>query len=103
MTIKPLISALALSVTMALAGPALAATVVGGVSVSDTDLPAVQERCAALSADATTTTSLGDANANDKDIKKDSLEKVTPGVTSEASIDLTTVTAEQCKEAGLTK
>ena len=45
MQVKSIISVLAISMTMAVAGPAFAQTSINGTEISADDLPKVQERC----------------------------------------------------------
>lgn len=65
MQIKPIISALAISLTMAVAGPAFAETTINGTAISAEDVPAVQERCDQITAAAATPNTIADENNSD--------------------------------------
>lgn len=111
---RSLIAALAFSSVMSLSGLAMAQTMVGGVEVSAEDLPRVQAQCDALvtqaatedSQSVTNTETSNDAMAsgNESDpasTKADGADGTAAALTT--SIDLDTLTLEQCKEAGLVK
>lgn len=107
MTIKAFASVLALSSAMLLGGQAYAQTMVGGMSVTDEDLPKVQERCDQLAlADstesATETTSAGtdDTGAATSDSDVEDTNEMANATTP--TIDLDSITLEACTEAGLT-
>ncbi|WDR03858.1 hypothetical protein PSQ19_07435 [Devosia algicola] len=106
MNIKTIASAIALSSAMLLGGSAYAETMIGSTTVMEADLPAVQQRCdqLALASDTSATESdamgtdstAGGSAANVEDAEEvNELEQVT------TTIDLDTVTLEQCQEAGL--
>lgn len=79
MNTKSLVSPIALAFGLALTGAAAAQTSVGGQDISDADLPFVQQHCDALSTGATTD----------------------PQSDTTASIDVATITLDDCMAAGL--
>jgi len=123
MNIKTLATALVLSTSMFAGSSAFAATMVGSMSVTDEDLPAVQQRCDQLalantnesltesssatkndtgSAVADSGTSENDSSAGAADATTSSTEQVNEAANSVTkSIDLDTITIEQCRTAGL--
>jgi archaellum component FlaF (FlaF/FlaG flagellin family) len=109
MTFKTVTCAIVMSSAFLFGGAAYADTMVGSASVTDADLPAVQARCDELaSAEATTSLSgsAEDSTADDStaDATLDGAEQVDgAAAATTASIDLGTVTLDQCKAAGLTK
>ncbi len=109
MTFKTVTCAIVMGSALMFGGAAYADTMVGSATVTDADLPAVQARCDEL-ASAETTKSLSesaeDTTADDStaDATLEGTQQV-DGATeaTTASIDLGTVTLEQCKTAGLIK
>ena len=65
MRIKTVISALSLSLTMAVAGPVFAQASINGTEISAEDLPAVQARCDEIAAAAATPAPVADENSSD--------------------------------------
>ncbi|MGV3490693.1 MAG: hypothetical protein ACO1OG_05155 [Devosia sp.] len=91
----PLISSIALAAAL-LAGPALAQTVINGVTIPEDELARVQAQCDKLDRLDNT----GNSATNDSDSK----EAEQPSTMAEQlvqSIDLETLTLEACKTAGL--
>jgi len=114
MQFKSLVSAVALSAAFALAGPAFAQTTFNGAVLSETDLPAVTERCEqlvnadateSLSTESSTDTAATDNNevsdAGDASATSDSVPDVNEVENAVTTIDLDTITLEQCTAAGL--
>lgn len=114
MTIKSALSILALSTSLAFAGSAMAQTSINGVDVSDSDLPAVQERCdQLLVADTTESTSTAtddaaeaenngaDDTASAADATIDDAPDVNEMANMTSSVDLDTITLQACLDAGL--
>ncbi|HTM77912.1 MAG TPA: hypothetical protein VL133_09820 [Devosia sp.] len=108
MTFKAFASALAISSAMLLGGQAYAETMVGGMSVSDANLPKVQERCDQLAladstASPTDTTIVGtdDTGGATVDAPVEPVNEMA-NATAE-TIDLESITLDACKAAGLTK
>lgn len=111
MTIKSALSIIALSTSLAFSGSVMAQTTINGVDVSDSDLPAVQERCDQLSVAennslATTssdsesdTDSAADAGSADANI--DDAPAVNEIANLTSTIDLDTITLQACQDAGL--
>ena len=104
MHVKSVVTAVALSATMLLSGSAFAQTMFNGGEVSDADLPALQERCLDLST-AATTESATDNTSQSGDTAGDAAAAQVPQVNelqdATATLDLDTVTLEQCTEAGI--
>ena len=107
---KTLISSIAVSLSLALAAPAFADTVVGGVTVSDADMPTLMTYCVSLAgntdasaAAAAAPVSLGDANSNDKDNKNQTLENKVGNAATVNEGQFAAITLDQCKEAGIGK
>lgn len=112
MTFKTVTCAIVMGSALMFGGAAYADTMVGSSTVTDADLPAVQARCdqlstaddASLSQD-TDAKSADDstAGANDATLNgaPEQVDEATSATTT--SIDIDTVTLEQCKAAGLTK
>ena len=107
MHVKSIVSAIALSAALALSGPAFAQTMFNGVELSADDLPAVTERCEQL-ATASETESLTEADESAADSTAGGTDATiadAPGVNeaenATTTIDLDTITLEQCTEAGL--
>ncbi|MET3898538.1 hypothetical protein ABIB57_002487 [Devosia sp. UYZn731] len=113
MTFKTVTCAIVMGSALLFGGAAYADTMVGASSVTDADLPAVQARCdqiamatgndslggGAMSADSTDSSAAAtDASISGGVEKVDELAAATT-----KSIDLDTITAEQCTAAGLTK
>lgn len=122
MHVKSVVSALALSAAMMLSGGAIAqaqtATMMGDVSISAEDLPKVEERCVQLvtassTESLTTDTDSGadegtkdgsnddEANAGSNDATIENVEEVNEIADATATVDLDTITLEQCAAAGL--
>lgn len=109
MTIKSALSIIALSTSLAFSGSVMAQTMINGVDVSDTDLPAVQERCDQLSVASnetlSNTASDSDASSSDSAGQADATLNEAPAVNEAANltstIDLDTITLEACVDAGL--
>ena len=112
MTFKNVTCAIVMGSALLFGGAAYADTMVGSSTVTDVDLPAVQARCDML-ASTDTSTSLTEstdsktaagANAGAADATANATTAVdeTKAATT-TSIDLDTVTLEQCKTAGLVK
>lgn len=103
MTIKSTLSIVALMSGLAFSGGAFAQTMVGNNDVSDTDLPYVQQHCDALH--------LADMNSNiagenpDQDSTDENdqsgLEADIAARNSSTTVDLDTITLEDCVAAGL--
>ncbi|UJW86863.1 hypothetical protein [Devosia sp. SL43] len=107
MHVKSIVSAIALSAALALSGPAFAQTMFNGAELSEADLPAVTERCEQLvtaaeteslteSSDSSEDSTAGGADATIVDAP--AVNEVEEATTT---IDLDTVTLEQCTEAGI--
>lgn len=121
MHIKNLVSPIALALALSFAGGASAQTMVGGVEVSAEDLPEVENLCNSLAAGANETlaetndsiASDGDDDDGDDgedgeadDGQADPDPAADDGAASDldnalTTIDLDTITLEQCREAGL--
>ena len=106
---RTLISALALVSAMTFSGAAMAQTMVGGSEVSAEDLPKVQAACDTLAAKeggslATETSTEADAEveAAPEDASSGETDAGIDAATT-TSIDLSLLTYEACKEAGLVK
>jgi hypothetical protein len=107
MNIKIITAASALVLGMAFAGPSFAETMLNGVAVSDADLPAVQAKCDSLN----TATSLSTEGTTTGMANAGSTESATPGdkapegtaTGAATAIDISSITLDQCKEAGLAK
>lgn len=114
---RNLIAAALLASGLALSGAAFGQTMVAGVEVSAEDLPKVQAQCDALVAKAATTDAQSATNADASTEKP--ADTAANGTSDPAStkadgangmdaattlsLDLDTLTLEQCKEAGLVK
>jgi len=118
MTFKTVTCAIVMGSALMFGGAAYADTMVGSSTVTDVDLPAVQARCDALNADGApvsltentddNTSSEGAGDTGDTNSATGSGMVSTsevPGATAAAttSINLDSVTLEQCKTAGLIK
>jgi hypothetical protein len=111
MTFKTVTCAIVMGSALLFGGAAYADTMVGSSTVTDADLPAVQARCdmLATSDNASLTQNTDDNVAPESnDGAADATDNQTSAVdeaqaATTTSIDLDTVTAEQCKAAGLTK
>ncbi len=126
MHVKSIVSALALSAALAVSGPAFAQTMFNGTELSADDLGAVTERCEQLTNSAATeplvgteqssddtsgesatgtATSSTDASTTTSDGATDATVDEAPDVSGNTqattTIDLATITVEQCTEAGL--
>jgi hypothetical protein len=105
MNIKSGLSVLALVSGIAFAGSAFAQTTIGGFDVTDEDLPRVQAQCDALALD-DMNGDLAGTQPSDEDTAADadgrtSLEADTSARNDSTSIDLSVITVEDCREAGL--
>lgn len=106
MTIKSTLSVVALLSGIALSGAAYAQTQVGNNDVSDADLAVVQQHCDALALadqneDAASTSPADpneDANSDDG---KSGLQTDTEARNTSTTVDLDTITLEDCRTAGL--
>ncbi|MDB5527658.1 MAG: hypothetical protein JWR51_761 [Devosia sp.] len=112
MTFKTVTCAIVMGSALMFGGAAYADTMVGSSTVTDADLPAVQARCDQLmtTADSTSLTENTDDDtaAGSNDGAADATANATTAVdetqaATTTSIDLDTVTLEQCKAAGLSK
>jgi hypothetical protein len=107
MHVKSVVSALALSAALAISGPAFAQTMFNGAELSADDLPAVTERCEQL-ANVESTESLTESSDSAEDSTAGGADATivdAPAVNevqaATTTIDLDTITLEQCTEAGL--
>jgi hypothetical protein len=103
MTIKSGFGVLAIVSALAFSGSAFAQTTIGGFDVTDEDLPRVQAQCDALALDEMNG-DLAGADPSDEELDADgrtSLEADTSARNDSTSIDLTVITLEDCREAGL--
>lgn len=107
MTIKSALSVAAL--TLALSGAAFAqGMTINGVAVSETDAPAVQERCDDLSTAASTeslssgseTDTTDDPSADTADASTDSTPAVNETQNATTTIDLDTIDLQACIDGG---
>ena len=100
MQVKSLVSIIALGAAVAFGAPAYAQTMVGGVEISATDLPAVQAHCDELAA---APDSL--ATSTDAETDTEGTEAEAPAAagadTQSTSVDMASITLEACTEAGL--
>ncbi|MDB5585461.1 MAG: hypothetical protein JWP26_431 [Devosia sp.] len=112
MTFKTVTCAIVMGSALLFGGAAYADTMVGSSTVTDADLPAVQARCDMLSTtdSSTSLTENTDDNtaAGSNDGAADATASATTAVdelqaATTTSIDLDTVTLEQCKASGLSK
>ena len=111
MTFKTVTCAIVMGSALLFGGAAYADTMVGSSMVTDADLPAVQARCDQLmtSADASLTQDTDDksgdssAGGNDATLNAGAAAVDEAQAATTTSIDLDTVTLEQCKTAGLVK
>lgn len=110
MHIKSIASAVALTAAMLVSGSAFAQTTINGTEITAEELPYVQQRCDALAAEGTggPTASETQSNTegttdtgvvNDSENTEDTVDAAAQALTT---IDLETLTLEQCTEAGLT-
>lgn len=111
---KYALSTLALLAGMTMAGSAYAQTQVGNNSVSDADLPVVQQHCDALALadlnddvagtnpndDADDATEDGDETTT-QDSEPTGIEADTAARNSSTTVDLDTITLDDCRAAGL--
>jgi hypothetical protein len=94
----PLISAMALSVSMLVSGSAFAQTMIAGATLTAEELPIVQAHCDTLAA----VNATGNSPSNDNKDSADSTSEATAGDKAlVTSIELDVITLENCKEAGL--
>lgn len=91
------LSAAAIATALTLSGGAMAQTMVGGYTVSDEDLPKVQAQCDTLALDENESPATADETKSETEAEAEvnHIDEVTTG------IDLSTITLEQCEEAGL--
>lgn len=112
MHVKSIVSAIALSAALTLTGPAFAQTMFNGAELSAEDLPLVEQRCLDLVTAASTETistdtdkadgeEAPDANAGSADAAVTDAPAVNEAGNATSTIDLDTVTLEQCQAAGL--
>lgn len=104
MTIKSTLSVVALVAAVSFGGSAFAQTMVGNNEVSDADLPVVQQQCDALAIDDQNSTNV-DGNesveAQNTEDGRTGLEADTIARNSSTTVDLETITLEDCRAAGL--
>lgn len=103
MTIKSTLSVLALLSGVAFAGSAYAQTTVGNNDVSDADLPIVQAHCDALLLADENSSTAGE-NPNDTEVTDGEATGVaadTESRNTSTTVDLDTITLEDCRTAGL--
>jgi hypothetical protein len=108
MQVKSIISALALSLTLAVAGPAFAQTTINGTVISAEDLPKVQARCDEIATSAKTASTAndqtdgGDTNTGDSAASADATTTDTPQVDqadkATTTFDLDTLDAAACAQ-----
>ncbi|WP_354060284.1 hypothetical protein [Devosia sp. 2618] len=103
---KSIASAIALTAAMTFSGAAFAQTTFNGVELSADELPKVQERCdqlntAASTASVTENSSSTDTTAGGADVAVENAPAVNEIAQATSTVDLDTVTIEQCKAAGL--
>lgn len=103
--------ALAAALALGFAPAAMAQTMVGTQSVSDADLPMVTAHCATLLGEETTSSESGAAaegsdtapaageTAPESDTDTAATDEMTEG--TPATVDLSAITAEDCRAAGL--
>ncbi|ODT69618.1 MAG: hypothetical protein ABS75_16180 [Pelagibacterium sp. SCN 63-23] len=103
MTIKSALSVVALLSGVAFSGAAFAQTMVGNNDVSETDLPYVQQHCDALSlADMNSNVAGEDPLQPGNDENNQSGEEAdTAARNTSTTVDLDTITLEDCVAAGL--
>ena len=104
MHIKSVVSAAALSAALLFSGSVFAQTMFNGGEVSAEDLPALQERCEMLGT-AANTESAADQPSQDGETAGDAAAASVPEVNeleqATTTLDLDTVTLEQCEAAGI--
>jgi hypothetical protein len=104
MQVKSIISVLAISMTMAVAGPAFAQTSINGTEISADDLPKVQERCNEITtaSGAETLESQGDATntatTGGSDTTKDDSGTADDTANATTTFDLDTLDAASCAQ-----
>lgn len=105
MKFSALLAPLAVAATLSVSGFALADTMVAGMNVSDADLPKVQARCDELFTSSSTMGTSEDTSAADPAAPADinDAPEVDGMDQATTTIDLETLTLENCKEAGLIK
>ena len=102
MTIKSVLSATALLAGIAFSGSAFAQTMVGTLDVSDENLPFVQTQCDALALEAlenvepTVESTEPEADPSEAEATEEQAANEAP-----ADLDLSMITLEDCKAAGL--
>ena len=104
MNIKTLVSVAALTAALAISAPAFAQTMVGGVSVSEADLPKVKTYCEELSISALNPTDGADeAPDATGDAMQSSETAPAPNGTDQAltTADLETIDLPGCIDAGI--
>ena len=109
MHIKSIASAVALTAAMLVSGSAFAQTTINGAEITAEELPYVQQRCDALAAEGTGGETAAETKTNTTNSTDTMTEAPADADTVDAagqalvtSIDLSTLTLEQCTEAGLT-
>ncbi len=100
MTIKTTLSVVALLSGIALSGAAYAQTQVGNNDVSDADLPYVQQHCDALHLANMNSDIAGTDPANQSE-KDEATQADTDARNTSTTVDLDTITLEDCVAAGL--
>lgn len=98
----------ALLAAMAMSGGAMAQTMIGGQTISEGDLGAVQDYCANLAAEANESLTTDDNGADDETTASDDDVDAADGgddgdEVSDATteINLSSITIEDCRDAGL--
>jgi hypothetical protein len=99
MKLRSLTSTIALAACLAFSGSAMAQTMIGGVEVPADQLPAFQEKCAALAA--ASTQSLAGDQATEADSNSSDTTPLDPAAKANVEVLLGSLTAEQCMEAKL--
>ena len=103
MTIKSVLSVVALLSGVAFSGAAYAQTMVGNNDVSDADLPYVQQHCDALQL-ADLNSSVAGENPNESETDENNQTGTEADIAarnSSTTVDLDTITLEDCVAAGL--
>jgi len=107
MTLRTVISSLALVSAMTLSGSAFAQAMIGDVTIPEANMASFQEKCAAIAS--AQTESLAAPVENEDETATGSTETAQPtddpDLAGEDQLDalLASLTPEQCKEAGLVK
>ena len=104
---KSTISAIALTAVLGFSGAAMAQSTIGGTAIPDSEIEAVTEQCNALSAGTGSTASTDSATTSFNSAQSSGgNQEAQPGAVTNAdpespSIDLNSLTREDCDEAGL--